>query len=223
VGLGHGDYREETIDDSPEGTRARGPMRDIRVVGKDVFAAGMGRQIYRRRPNGGWERYDDRVVAPLGEIAVSGFSSIHGTGPEDLWAVGLLGEIWHHGPKGWERHDSPTNLILHRVVAVSPQEVYATGQKGLVLRFDSTAWQVVFQNGDLGNLWGAEWFAGALYVASEVGIFKLEGNTLDPVPVATATSFGHLDAKDGVMWSFGTGHLTYTRDGKNWHPVAPLI
>jgi hypothetical protein len=223
VGLGHGNYREETIDDSTTGTRARGPMRDIRVIGDTVYATGMGRQVYRRDGDNSWTRIDDGVAAPLGEIAVSGFSSIHGSGPDDLWAVGMLGEIWHRGPKGWTRHDSPTNLLLHRVVVVSASEAYATGQKGLVLKFDGAGWQTAACDDKLGNLWGAEWFAGALYVSSERGIYRLGDGALEPVEVPTATSFGHLDARDGVMWSFGTVQLTYTHDGKTWHPVKPLV
>jgi hypothetical protein len=223
VGLGHGNYREETIDDSPTGTRARGPMRDIRVIADEVYATGMGRQVYRRERSGPWVRIDDGVVAPLGEIAVSGFSSIHGSAADDLWAVGMMGEIWHFGPQGWTQHDSPTNLLLHRVVVVSAREAYATGQKGLVLRFDGAGWQAAARNDAIGNLWGAEWFAGELYVSSERGIFRLRDGALDPVAVPTATSFGHLDAKDGVMWSFGTGHLTYTNDGQQWVAVKPLV
>lgn len=222
VGFGHGNYSEQTIDDSKEGTRARGPMRDIRVIGAELYATGMGRQVYRRSAAGPWVRADAGVVAPLGEIAVSGFSSIHGSAPDDLWAVGMMGEIWHFGTR-WKRHDSPTNLILHRVVAVSPTEVYATGQKGLVLKFDGTGWDVAAADASLGNLWGAEWFQGELYVSSENTVLRLRGDTLEPVPIEAAKSFGHLDARDGVLWSFGTAHLAFTRDGTKWQPVKSLV
>lgn len=223
VGLGHGDYREEQIDASAQGTRARGPMRDIRVIGDTVYATGMGRQVYRRTAAGPWVRVDEGVVAALGEMAVSGFSSIHGSSQDDLWAVGMMGEIWHRGAQGWSKHDSPTNLILHRVVVVSPGEAYATGQKGLVLRFDGAGWDVAASDASLGNLWGAQWFGGELYVSSEQGIFCLRGAALDPVPVEGVKSFGHLEAADGVLWSFGTGKLAFTADGKAWQQVPPLI
>ena len=223
VGLGHGDYREEQIDASPTGTRARGPMRDIRVIGDAVFAAGMGRQVYRRTAAGAWIRTDEGVVSPLGEIAVSGFSSIGGSSPDDLWAVGMMGEIWHRDAQRWTKHDSPTNLMLHRVVVVSPNEAYATGQKGLVLRFDGAGWNMAASDASLGNLWGAEWFEGALHVSSEQGIFRLHNGALDPVAVEGVKSFGHLDAVDGVLWSFGTGRLAFSADGKAWQALPPLI
>ncbi|SEW34647.1 hypothetical protein SAMN05428988_4179 [Chitinophaga sp. YR573] len=218
VGFGYGDYHEEQIDD------IRGPMRDLRAIDNQLYATGMGRQVYRKEPDGSWLRIDEGVVVPKGEISPSGFSSIDGTSGEDIWAVGMLGEIWHFDGNQWTKHESPVKVMLNRVVAVDPDLVYVVGQKGVVLKYNRNRWSVLYNTPDIGDLWDAEWYLDALYVASEKNIYRLlDNNCLKPVSTTAASSFGHLHAKDGVLWSFGTGHLAFTSDGETWNAAKPLL
>jgi hypothetical protein len=222
IGLGYGTYSEESIDNSLEGPKGRGPLRDLQVIGSTLFAAGMSRQVYRREGPGNWQRVDGGVVAPLGELRPSGFTSIAGLAESDFLAVGYLGEIWSCRNGIWTKHESPTNLLLHRVVVVEPTLAYATGQKGLLLRYDGAAWTEVSRDVDMGDLWGAAWFGGALYVASESNVYRLEKDgSLKPVKVEGASSCGHLHANDGVLWSFGSKDLASTSDGRIWRRVDP--
>jgi hypothetical protein len=41
------------------------------------------------------------------------------------------------------------------------------------------------------------------------------------VKIENVTSFGHLHAADGVLWSFGTLQLAWTDDGQRWNPEQP--
>jgi hypothetical protein len=76
----------------------------------------------------------------------------------------------------------------------------------------------------IGDLWDAEWYLGALYVVSEKNIYRLlDNNCLKPLSITAASSFGHLHAKDGVLWSFGTGHLAFTSDGETWNAAKSLL
>jgi hypothetical protein len=43
---------EEYIEKSPEGTASRGPICDLRGIGKSLDVCGMGRQVYRRVSEG---------------------------------------------------------------------------------------------------------------------------------------------------------------------------
>jgi hypothetical protein len=224
VGYGYGDYKEERMDATEDGPKSRGPLREIRVIDAQLYATGMGRQVYRKELNGNWHRIDAGVVAPKGEIAPSGFSSIHGTAVNDIWAVGILGEIWHFNSSVWTKQESPTNLIIHKVIAVQPDNVYAVAQKGQVLLYDGKAWNLVYSDPRIDNLWDAEWFLDTLYVASEKAIYRLlSDNSLEVISTTAANSFGHLHAKDGVLWSFGTSHLAYTHDGNIWHTAPPFF
>ena len=65
---------------------------------------------------------------------------IHGTGPDDVFAVGKNGNIWHYDGTAWSRMESGTTVALNGLFAVSPMEVYAAGERGTLLRYDGTAW-----------------------------------------------------------------------------------
>ncbi len=65
---------------------------------------------------------------------------IHGTGPDDVFAVGKNGNIWHFDGSGWSPMESGSTLDLQGVFALSPMEVYAVGARGTLLRFDGASW-----------------------------------------------------------------------------------
>src|SRR5689334_10453439 len=51
-------FAEEHIDPSKDGPEYQGMMRDIRIIGEHAYAAGMGRQVYRREGKNKWKRID---------------------------------------------------------------------------------------------------------------------------------------------------------------------
>jgi hypothetical protein len=221
VGFGYGTFSQEMVDASREGPSGRGPLRDVRCLGSRVYVVGMARQVYFRERGSGWRRADDGIVLPLGEIRVAGLNSIDGVPGKRLWAVGFLGEIWSQTDRSWEQIDSPTNVTLHRVITPTEQLVFACGQLGVLLRSEGLRWQVVEHYATTDDFWDLAWFDGSLYVASRRTLFRLEGDELIPIDVPGVTTFGHLDAADGVLWSFGTRHICWTSDGRDWHDETP--
>jgi photosystem II stability/assembly factor-like uncharacterized protein len=114
--------------------------------------------------------------------------------------------------------------MLNRVIAIYPDLVYVVGQKGIVLKYNGHQWSVLYNTLGIGDLWDAEWYLDALYVASEKQIYRLlDNNCLKPVSITAASSFGHLHAKDGVLWSFGTKQLAFTSDGETWNAAKALL
>lgn len=223
VGFGYGDFREELVDNSTEGPRSHGPLRDLSVIGHSLFAVGMGRQVYKRSHQGEWVAISGDILSPKGVPKVCGFNAISGQDEACIWAVGFFGEIFGFDGSSWKQWSSPTNVILHRVVTVSRNLAYATGQLGTLLKFDGSGWFVVCSDADVGNLWGATIFKGVLYVSSEKAIYRLANGDLQPLKIQGVTSFGHLHANDGVMWSFGTQALAWTEDGTNWQLVEAIF
>jgi len=224
VGFGYGDYKEEQIDNTENGPKSRGPLRDLQVIGDHLYATGMGRQVYRRSADGQWSRIDEGVVLARGVIEVCGFNSIGGVSEDDIWAVGFLGEIWHYNGQGWTKKESGTKLSLHKVVAVQPDLAYCVGQKGHVLKYDGNNWQILHSDASIGDLWGSVWFNDTLYVASASGLYRLQNNNqLEAVRVNDVNSFGHLHTVDGVLWSFGTSQLASTTDGTTWNSISGFI
>lgn len=215
-------FTEEMVDESNEGPKFRGNIRDMRVIGKHAYAVGMSRQVYRRDGPGSWRHWDAGVVQPLGTLDIAGFSAIDGFSESDLYAAGFEGEIWHFDGDGWRPVDSPTNLIIHRVRTIAPDRVYASGQKGVLLEGRDQAWKPILHDATSEDLWGMEWFNDSLYVSSESGIFRLEDDTLTAVDTGLGDGFSyrHLHAHGGAMWSFGPGHVAKT-DGQTWTDVTP--
>lgn len=154
--------------------------------------------------------------------AVVGFNAIDGASEDDVFAVGYRGEIWRAMAARWQRLESPTNAILHRVRVAQPNLAYAGGQRGVLLRGRGERWEPIVHDATRDDLWGMEWFGGSLYVASESAVFRLaDDDTLEVVGERTLEYCGHLSAADGVMWSFGTKQLAWTVDGSAWNDVTP--
>lgn len=75
------------------------------------------------------------------------FDAVHGTGPNDVWAVGDLGTIAHYDGTKWTVAPPITSVHLRAVAAVSPTDAWAFGDQGVGLRWDGKAWARV----DLGT------------------------------------------------------------------------
>jgi hypothetical protein len=219
--LGPAGRGEEQVDPGSEGPAARGPLRDLRIIGGRAHVAGMKRQAYRRLGANSWARIDQGTVLPPDAKGVEGFNSIDGFGPNDLYAVGFLGEIWHYDGTAWSAADSPTNIALQRVKCAGNGTVYAAGQGGVLVRGRGDAWETVNHEETEDTFWGLEWFGERLYVASSTALYVLDGDRL----VLVDMGFGrpvrcaHLHANDGVLWSVGQTDMASTTDGAAWTEV----
>lgn len=214
---------EGSVDASGEGPLARGPMRDLRWIGRHLYAVGMGRQVYRREEANRWARRDAGVVVPVGTMEVVGFNSVDGLSEEEILACGFGGEIWRNREGEWVQLDSPTNLVLHRLRIVEPDLMFASGQEGLLLRGTGEQWEVIDHGVTDEDLWGLEWYRGSLYVASQTGVFRLtDADELERIDMGLGPdrTCSDLHANDGVMWSFGPKHLSWT-DGTSWIDATP--
>ena len=222
VGFGYGSYSEEQVNDTRTGPQARGPLRELRVIGAHLYTAGMGRQVYRRLGPAQWEVLDPPRVPKRGEIDVCGFTSLDGVNESDIWAVGYKGEMWNR--KGGQWHEAPalTNVTLHKVRMVRSDLGFASGKMGIVMRYDGSTWGALPHPAGTDDIWDLEWFADRLYAASAKKLYVLQpDDTFAEVKIENVTSFGHLHAADGVLWSFGTLQLAWTDDGQHWNPEQP--
>lgn len=213
---------EEEIDNSPDGPPTAGEIRDLRGIGKGLYACGMWRQVYRRDKPGSWSRQDQGVLKKPSVKGIVGFNSIDGMDEDDVFAVGFGGEIWRRVKRKWRQLESPTNAILYRVRAIKKNLIYAAGQKGVLLRGNGDNWEQIDHTATKDDLWGMEWFGNTLYVSSDNAIYRLTaGDDLEKLNLGKIDTCGHLHANDGVMWSFGTKNVAYTRDAVKWTDVTP--
>lgn len=215
---------EENVDDTDDGPRRRGDIRTVQIVGNEVLAAGMGRQVYRRVGKNKWERADEGLVQIRGELLVSGINAIDGTANGDLVAVGFLGEIWERLNGKWVATDSPTNLILHDVKIVGSKTRFCSGQEGLILVHRGNGWERIDQDATTSDIWAIEHFEGQTYFAAEDGLFvSSSGKSLARVDLGkySAEPFRHVHANAGLMLAVSTKAVLLNRGGATWEIVSP--
>ncbi|MFE8645582.1 hypothetical protein ACFX58_10905 [Sphingomonas sp. NCPPB 2930] len=142
------------------------------------------------------------------------FNDIGGTSESDIYAVG--DEAWHFDGTTWRQLALPNDgERLHVVHAIDARRVVLAGANGYVLVGNATEGFANLSSVDDNQTFtGAAWFDGRLWLAASTGLFALDPATRRIVPVATGLvpelQDAHLlEAKDGVLWSFGFKDLAY--------------
>jgi len=214
-------YREEQINDLGASPLRRGPMRNIRAISGTVFAVGMARQVYRRLGDNTWARYEEGLPVDIPPLKVAGFNSIDGAAIDDIYSVGWGGEIWHHDGTLWLPEESPTNLALFDVLAISASKIYACGQAGTLLQGRSGLWEVVEFEGPRPTFRSMAWFQDKLYLADGQALFTLENGELSVVDfgVGVTVPSGHLHTGDGILLSVAGKEVFMTTDAVTWVPL----
>ncbi|MCF7223508.1 hypothetical protein [Marilutibacter chinensis] len=215
--LGGGDRHEEQIGNTDELIKARGPLRGVRTIGEHVYVVGMNRQAWRRNDAHQWVSIDQGARPADGSREVVGFEAVDGFSESDIYAVGLDGEIWRFDGNTWSQKQSPTNIVLTRVLCAGDGVVYASGRKGLLLRGRGDAWDIIDHQSMIDDIWDLAWYQDKLYLSTMYGLFTLDQDKLLPVDFGedSPSSCYHLSTSDGVLWSIG-GKDIMAFDGNSW-------
>lgn len=204
-----------------DGPAVEGPIREIRVVGDELYAVGMGRQVYRWVGEGRWEHIDAGVLDTSGR-ATAGLTSITGDGHGFLVAVGYDGEIWEFD-RVWKQITSPTNLLLTRVIAHGGK-YYAAGLLGMLLCREREGWRLIETAGFERDIWDLETFRGTLYLGTNRGLFFITPDEdikpVDPSTFTRQVHCGSLSAGYDRLWCFGAEIVSSTADGAAWREEA---
>lgn len=211
----------ESVDESDRGPSPMVLLRDAAWIGGALYACGMARMVYRRGRDGDWQAIDQGVFVPreTRDRAV-GFHALGGRMEECIICVGQYGEIWWYDGMRWTQEDSPANVPLTGVCVREQGDVVVVGMAGVLLAGRPGAWRVVDHGATEADFWGIAEFYGDVYVSCYDGVFRLAGDTLEPVDMgAGPVSTGKLAAGDGVLWSVGAKDALYTADGAAWTRV----
>jgi hypothetical protein len=236
-----------------EAANGLGYVNCIRAVGDQLYVCGQSRQVYRfvwdgqNLASASWQDMAGPMrQAPISEPPEDGdpealdrwmdendaidLVDIYGPAPDDLYAVG--DEAWHWNGTHWNQLALPTDEPLAAITLLNPNEIILVGHNGTVLHGNArNGFQNVSSVDDNQNLTGVAWFEGKLFLASNFGLLtynpsikRLETYPTNLKPDLKDTH--QLEAKDGVLWSFGRKDLAYC-DGKTWtrvdHPDNPPI
>jgi hypothetical protein len=220
VGTARGDSQEQ-IGRAGEGPGLHGVIRDVKCLGSDIVAVGMGRQAYRRDVSGSWSAFHQGILQTPDLRVVRGFNAVHGLSGAELVAVGWYGEIYRWTASGgWGVEDSGTNLILNDVHVTPDGTAYACGQKGLLLRNSHGAWQQVAKDCTDDEIRSLQWFDGRLYMSTDEALLAMDSRdrvTQVKVSANTESTFDTLHAADGVLLSVGPKDICWTTDAKRWN------
>lgn len=220
VGTPGGDFQEK-IGSPTEGPSVNGLIRDLRLIGDAVFAAGMGRQVYQRVARASWVPLHGGVLQAADLREVRGFNAIHGRDPSELVAVGWHGEIYRRRGAAWHIEDSGTNAILNDVHVIPNGTAFAGGQGGILIRNSGPGWQILDQGEIEDEIRTLQWFGDRLFIATDDQLFAMDSrDRLSVVKVTpSGSTFDSLHAQDGVLLSVGPKDIWWTKDAKKWQRI----
>jgi hypothetical protein len=192
-----------------------GEITRVRVIAGQPYCCGQSGQIYRLAKNE-WTRAD----MGLRKFDGPGFEDIDGSGPSDIYAVGIDGVMCSYKGKKWDQVDLPTNLHLSNIRCVSPDLYYVCGNDGLIMSGAGDQWKVIGELVPEKHYWGLELFENNIYLSHGSGIDRLIQGNIEAVEINIEgdLSFNRLNSCDGQLWSFGEDNILIF-DGVDWSEV----
>ncbi len=212
-----GGIRTERIRDAGVERGQYGYMKQIRAIGDEIFACGDLRQVYRRA-GGRWTHFDDGILASDRLAVGCALNGIDGAGPDDLYAVGDRGRVFHRDARGWAEVESPTNVSLERVCRLGQDEIIAAGTHGTLLRGNAGGLKVIEDPAVTERFWGLAVFRDTVYACTAQALYRLVDDALEEVAIGVPVngSLHRLSASGSNLWLIGTNCLLRF-DGAAWH------
>ncbi len=236
-----------------EGAADYGYVNRIRAIGDGLYVCGQSRQVYRFAPgkphvlDGHWVDFAGPMRQPpmseppddnggeafdrwLDENDAIDLVDIAGSSESDIYTAG--DECWHYNGRQWKQLQLPTDEFINAIKVINADQVVMVGHNGtLLIGSARQGFTELSSVDDNQNFTGVELFADKLFLASNLGLFtydpakkKIEPHVTTLTPDLQDTHI--LEAKDGVLWSFGFKDLAYF-DRKTWtrvdHPDNPPI
>jgi hypothetical protein len=154
---------------------------------------------------------------------------VHGTGRDDLWAVGDFGTLVHNDGVGWRGFDLGVAERLNGVWAAAADDVWAVGLDGVVLHYDGEAWsrrEVDFNEGaggagpttafsrDLTAVTVSD--SGRVWATGTNSLLEFDGERwTDHVIPKSAVYYG-VAARGDKAWAVGSAGVIASFDGTKW-------
>jgi len=185
-------------------------FRSVAEVGGYAYAVGLRGVVYRLDKPGQWIALRNNLPETFDGQA------IHGSGIDDVYAVGRDGQVWHFDGAQWMQEAVPASATLTCVICVTNDVVYAGGHQGVLLEKKAGAWHIIETKIE-DNIWDLAWFNDRLYVSTLKHVYHLENNALSIVDFGedVPKSCYQLSTGGGIMWSNGESDLM-SFDGTKW-------
>jgi hypothetical protein len=183
------------------------------VIRGSVMAVGIIGGVYRMKDPHAWEQLSNPLVTANLE-AVCEYPS------GGFLVCGWDGLVAHYDGAGVEQLESGTNVILTDIICDDGGEIFACGQRGIILRGTKGALRPLNLEGIIEDFWSIAKFQGNVYVSSISALYQLvDDESLELVEFddeVIPTSFYRLDTyEDSLLLSVGQKDAVLF-DGKAW-------
>ncbi len=197
-----------------EGGILRGGIKRLKSFGSELIAGNTARQIFKRKGAGQWELIGPPM--PDTENNDISFDDFDQFNPDDMYAVGNPGDVWHFNGTDWRRCSFPSNWGLSAVCCAPDGNVYIAAST-VIYRGLGNKWQRLRTKDQITlPIKDLAWYEGQLWATNDYGFWALQGDHLVPadVPSGVKVCSGNLAVRDGVMLLAGYGGAAFKRDGQ---------
>ena len=234
-------WRTEKIPDAGMRLGTRGRMSHIRQIGAHLFACGHNGQVYQRMGTDNWRAIDKGVYQAVdygggGDIESRAdalldaimnkriLNCIDGNSERDMYVVGDFGYMAHYDGTTWSQVELKTDEHLQWIRCYGPNEVWACGYNGTLLKGSASAgFRDVSSIDDNDTWWCLTKYGEDIYLSATPWLFRFGSASGKIMRVATGLKPEHedtyrVDAKDGALWSIGEKDIARLYEGR-WERI----
>lgn len=195
----------------------------IKTLDGYAYSVGGQRSIYKRVEVGRWEKVHDWPLAD--SVSSVGFQDMDAFSPDDMYAVGGHGDVWHFDGQKWRQMGFPTNQQLATVTCAGDGNVYISTEGGSLWTGRKSTWKPIHEGTSTINWNDALWFQDQLWLASDYQFRVWNGKSMEHVTHngEEVPIYGHMDVRDGLL-AIASPETVMTFDGQQWRTiVAPYL
>ncbi|AKF85752.1 hypothetical protein MFUL124B02_15765 [Myxococcus fulvus 124B02] len=192
-----------------------GPLRRLRVLGRDVLCVGSMGQVYVL----GDKDFTALPRLTIDDVDVT-LEDLAGSRRDDFSVVTSEGHLARFDGTRWHRVPLPVDAGLNALCAWE-DTLALCGGVGTVLIGRGSDWRVIRSPHSSRTYWGIAAFQGHVYAAHLGGIDRVAGDALVPMAIEASDRLRFTvlrGARDGV-WSFADRTVGWIHDDQ-WHTVV---
>lgn len=209
---------EPLIASLAQGGVLSGAITRVKCLGEHLLVVTSARQVLARVTPGQWQLLGQRLPYDFDAATFSnyGFEDVDRFEPNDVYAAGGAGDVWHFDGTAWRQCFFPTNWGLSAVCCGGDGQVYICAGGGTIYRGRGDRWTRVAEGNFALPFKDMVWYEDLLWCTSDYGLWTFDGKTLKDadVPSGVKICAGNLATRDGVLLVAGYGGAAFKRDGE---------
>ena len=216
---------EEVLDAGTNGPSSLRTVSTIRAIDNSLFVAGMRRMVYRRGiPAAAWSAFDTGLRQSRKETGLGGLYGFDGSSTNELFGVGIGGEVWSFDGNAWVSLPSPTNLTLLAIRHIGTQRYVVGGELGALWLLSNNAWHGIEHTYRDESFTCIESWQDRCFLSTESGLafeLALSGKLeLTPFDVPGVDRISWISSTSERLWFVG-GQTAMSFGADGWRGESP--